>query len=77
MTGTVDFPEPERPAGWLPSTDIARARTQLPLLYVDAIPVRVDESGDVVAVGLLLRVTPEGVIKLSLGRKRHVLLRPV
>ena len=38
---------------------IAAARRSLPLLYVDAVPVRVDDSGDVVAVGLLLRVTPE------------------
>ena len=66
MTGTVDFPEPVRPSGWLPAADIARARTQLPLLYVDAVPVRVDESGDVVAVGLLLRVTPEGVMSRAL-----------
>ncbi|MBN9327228.1 MAG: NUDIX hydrolase family protein, partial [Cellulomonas sp.] len=38
----------------------------LPILYVDAVPVRVDDSGDVVAVGLLLRVTPEGVMSRAL-----------
>ena len=38
----------------------------MPLLYVDAVPVRVDDSGDVVAVGLLLRVTPEGVMSRAL-----------
>ena len=43
-----------------------RARTQLPILYVDAIPVRVDDSGDVVQVGLLLRVTQEGVMSRAL-----------
>jgi ADP-ribose pyrophosphatase YjhB (NUDIX family) len=85
VTGTVDFPEPERPSGWLPAADIARARTQLPLLYIDAIPVRVDESGDVVAVGLLLRVTPEGVMSRALvsgrvmyhERVRDALLRHI
>lgn len=46
--------------------DIARVRTQLPILYVDAIPVRVDDSGDVVQVGLLLRVTQEGVMSRAL-----------
>jgi ADP-ribose pyrophosphatase YjhB (NUDIX family) len=46
--------------------DIARARTQLPILYIDAIPVRVDDSGDVVQVGLLLRVTSEGVMSRAL-----------
>lgn len=66
MTGTVDFPEPSRPAGWLSAEDIQRARTQLPLLYVDAVPVRVDDAGDVIAVGLLLRVTPEGVMSRAL-----------
>ena len=30
------------------------------------VPVRVDESGDVVAVGLLLRSTPEGVMSRAL-----------
>src|SRR5690554_7866699 len=38
----------------------------MPIVYVDAVPVRVDESGDVVAVGLLLRSTPEGVMSRAL-----------
>jgi hypothetical protein len=29
------------------------------------------------AIGATTDLTPEGVIKLSLGRKRHVLLKPV
>ncbi|MGN8245857.1 NUDIX hydrolase family protein [Cellulomonas soli] len=86
MTETVDFPpDPERPAGWLSPGQIAAARTQLPILYVDAIPVRVDDSGDVVAVGLLLRVTPEGVMSRALvsgrvmyhERVRDALLRHI
>ena len=67
MTASAEFPrEPERPAGWLPADEIARIRSALPILYVDAVPVRVDDSGDVVAVGLLLRVTPEGVMSRAL-----------
>jgi ADP-ribose pyrophosphatase YjhB (NUDIX family) len=54
-----DFPlENPKPAGWLSEQDIAVARSHLPLVYVDAVPVRVDEAGDVVAVGLLLRLGP-------------------
>ena len=63
MTETADFPpDRERPAGWLPPEEITRVRGIMPLVYVDAVPVRVDDSGDVVAVGLLLRVTREGVL---------------
>ncbi|SDS70447.1 NUDIX hydrolase family protein [Paraoerskovia marina] len=54
------------PAGWMTSEEIAAARAQLPIVYVDAIPVRVDDSGDVVAVGLLLRVNAEGQMTRAL-----------
>ncbi|WP_315094873.1 NUDIX hydrolase family protein [uncultured Cellulomonas sp.] len=86
MTASAEFPRgPERPAGWLSADEIGRARTQLPILYVDAIPVRVDDSGDVVQVGLLLRVTQEGVMSRALisgrvmyhERVRDALLRHI
>lgn len=86
MTDTADLPrDPERPEGWLTAEGIAAARRSLPLLYVDAVPVRVDESGDVVAVGLLLRITPEGVMSRALvsgrvmyhERVRDALLRHI
>lgn len=85
MTETAEFPEPLRPSGWLSQAEITAARRMLPLLYVDAVPVRVDESGDVVAVGLLLRVTPEGVMSRALvsgrvmyhERVRDALLRHI
>jgi len=48
--------------GWLSREDLEQARERLPLVYVDAIPVRVDERGVVVAVGLLLRAMPDGSI---------------
>jgi ADP-ribose pyrophosphatase YjhB (NUDIX family) len=77
--------ENPRPSGWLPPQEIARVRAAVPLLYVDAVPVRVDDSGDVVAVGLLLRVTPEGVMSRALvsgrvmyhERVRDALLRHI
>ena len=86
MTASAEFPpRPERPAGWLSADEIGSARTQLPILYVDAIPVRVDDSGDVVQVGLLLRVTQEGVMSRALvsgrvmyhERVRDALLRHI
>lgn len=64
MTDTADF-EP-LPEGWLTDAELAAVRTRLPILYVDAVPVRVDESGDVVAVGLLLRVNGIGEMTRAL-----------
>lgn len=72
VTDTADFPPPEfdpaasKPAGWLGADAMAAARRQLPIVYVDAVPVRVDDSGDVVSVGLLLRVTREGLMSRAL-----------
>lgn len=57
MTDTTEF----IPA-WLPTEDIEHARSRLPIVYVDAIPVRVDESGRVLKIGLLLRGRPDGSI---------------
>lgn len=86
MTDTADLPpEPTRPAGWLSPDGISQIRRSVPVLYVDAVPVRVDESGDAVAVGLLLRATPEGVMSRALvsgrvmyhERVRDALLRHI
>lgn len=76
MTGTADLPpddfddfedrENPRPAGWLSPESIASVRASMPIVYVDAVPVRVDVSGDVVAVGLLLRVSPTGAMTRAL-----------
>ncbi|GEN79453.1 NUDIX hydrolase family protein [Actinotalea fermentans] len=64
MTDTADF-EPT-PEGWLTEAELSAVRTRLPILYVDAVPVRVDESGDVIAVGLLLRVNGVGEMTRAL-----------
>lgn len=64
MTDTADF-EP-MPEGWLTDAELSAVRTRMPILYVDAVPVRVDESGDVVAVGLLLRVNGVGEMTRAL-----------
>lgn len=41
--------------GWLSPEDLTRTRGHVPILYVEAVPVRVDPDGRVVSVGLLLR----------------------
>lgn len=52
----------DRQGSWLSDDDLALARERLPVVYVDAVPVRVDDRGQVVAVGLLLRALPDGSI---------------
>jgi hypothetical protein len=70
-------------AGWLSREEMDSARERLPILYVDAVPVRVDETGTVTAVGMLLRIGEDGQVKRALvsgrvlyhERVRHALLR--
>ena len=57
---------PQSDSSWLGGEELDAARQRLPILYVDAIPVRVDAQGVVTAVGLLLRVTGEGRIARAL-----------
>jgi len=49
-------------ATWLPVDELDTARARLPIVYVDVIPVRINELGEVVSVGLLLRARPDGSI---------------
>lgn len=48
--------------GWLSSEDLESARARVPIVYVDAVPVRVDPLGNVTEVGMLLRVAADGSI---------------
>jgi len=83
---TADLPDPEDlpddpedlpPAnlnpGWLSDEELDFVRGRLPILYVEAVPVRVDGHGRVTEVGLLLRGTPEGAMTRALvaGRVRY------
>jgi ADP-ribose pyrophosphatase YjhB (NUDIX family) len=52
----------ETRSGWLSRDDLESARERLPLVYVDAVPVRVDDRGVVTSIGLLLRAMPDGSI---------------
>jgi ADP-ribose pyrophosphatase YjhB (NUDIX family) len=46
--------------GWLDASTLSTIRSNVPLVYVDAVPVRVDELGNVTSVGLLLRQAADG-----------------
>lgn len=52
----------ETRTGWLRPDEIQEVRDRVPLVYVDAVPVRVDVRGRVTHVGMLLRVAADGSI---------------
>lgn len=70
--GSPDAASSSNP-GWLSDIELAEARRRLPILYVEAVPVRTDGTGAVTDVGILLRATPLGEITRSLvsGRVRY------
>lgn len=78
---TAELPEASDPddqppvntnVGWLSEDELAFVRGRMPVLYVEAVPVRVDGQGQVTEVGVLLRSTPDGVMTRALvaGRVR-------
>lgn len=52
----------EADVSWLSPESLEMIRAQVPLVYVDAIPVRLDGRGRVTEIGLLLRVAADGSI---------------
>ena len=48
--------------GWLSKDELQNIRANIPLVYVDAVPVRVDDRGRVTHVGMLLRQAADGTI---------------
>lgn len=57
---------PDPNSGWFSDDEFADIRQRLPMLYVEAIPVRTDGLGKMTDVGLLLRVNNEGAITRTL-----------
>ncbi|PJJ65669.1 NUDIX hydrolase family protein [Compostimonas suwonensis] len=57
---SVRTPDPN--PGWLSDEELANFRLRIPLLYVEALPVRVDGLGQVTEVGILLRANDVGEI---------------
>jgi hypothetical protein len=48
--------------GWLDPGALADARANVPMVYVEAVPVRVDHLGRVERIGMLLQAQPDGSI---------------
>ncbi len=75
--------ETDQRGAWLNNEQIEFVRERLPILYIDAIPVRTDELGNVTQIGLLLRGMPDGSISRAMvsgrvlygERIRNALLR--
>jgi len=53
-------------SSWLSQDELEQARERLPIVYVEAVPVRTDAWGRVTSVGLLLRAMPDGSISRAL-----------
>ncbi len=47
---------------WLAEDELESARERLPIVYIDAVPVRTDARGQVSEIGLLLRAMPDGTL---------------
>jgi len=59
--------------GWLSREEMDSSRERLPIVYIDAVPVRVNDRGEVTTVGLLLKAKPDGSISRApvSGRVLH------
>lgn len=68
---SVGTPDPD--SGWLGDDELEWVRRRMPLLYVEAVPVRLDGLGQVIEVGVLLRASDEGEMTRSIvsGRVRY------
>ncbi|MBK9179393.1 MAG: NUDIX hydrolase family protein [Acidimicrobiales bacterium] len=54
--------DPVTDTTWLAPDDLELVRGRVPMVYVDAVPVRLDMAGRLTHVGLLLRVRPDGTV---------------
>ncbi len=86
MSDMTDVNDPtQTKPGWLSNDEIDTVRGRMPVLYVDAVPVRVNGVGEVTQIGLLLQAMPDGTISRALvsgrvlyqERIRHALLRHI
>ncbi len=75
----------ETSSAWLSTDDLAEVRDRVPIVYVVAVPVRLDSIGEVTEIALLLQAMPDGTVSRALvtgrvmfgERIRHALLRHV
>lgn len=64
--GDMSLGTPDPYPGWLSEEDLRHVRHRLPLLYVEAVPVRQDDQGRITQVGLLLRADDTGSFKRTI-----------
>lgn len=55
-------PSTETQQGWLSADELEAARGRVPMVYIDAVPVRLDHLGRVERLGLLLTTRADGTI---------------
>lgn len=63
MSDWIDLETDEK---WLTDEDLDTIRGRVPMVYVEAVPVRIDELGRVTHVGLLLRAMADGTISRAI-----------
>ena len=51
---------------WLEDHELEIVRGRVPMVYVEAVPVRIDEIGQVTHVGLLLRAMADSTISRAI-----------
>ena len=81
--GVSDYIDVDTEEAWLSDDDLETVRGRVPMVYVDAVPVRVDSIGEVTHIGLLLRAMADGTVSRALvtgrvlfgERIRHAVLR--
>ena len=73
MSGLGSVPGGSSNPAWLSDIELAEARRRIPMLYVEAVPVRTDGSGQVTEIGILLRSTSVGELTRTVvsGRVRY------
>ena len=57
---------PDPTPGWLSDHELEEVRQRVPMLYVEAVPVRTEASGRVTEVGLLLRGSATGAMRRTI-----------
>lgn len=72
LTDVVD----ETPS-WLGEDDLAFVRDRVPIVYVEAVPVRLDHLGHVEKVGMLLRQMPDGLVSRAVVGGRVLINEPI
>ncbi len=63
MTDMAELPS--EPSSWLSDRELRQVRSEMPILYVNVVPVRTDAAGQVTEVALLLRAD-EGMMSRAL-----------